>query len=134
MIRLAVLLAALLCAGCGPTAIQTQATAANTIARAANASTASLAETYTLRGEALIDGSSSRNEALALLQAHREQWRPVWAAIDALASAHDLWATSLESGIGSAEAAAALMAAWCDLAEAVRAVGERVPAIVRCGR
>jgi hypothetical protein len=116
--RVAAVLLGLLVA-CGPRA---EAVAADTIAQAADETSTALAETYALRGEALVSSARSRDEALSLLADHRARWRPVWEAIDALAAAHDAWATGLEAGRSSPEAVAALRAAACDVAAAARGV------------
>jgi hypothetical protein len=121
---------ALLClavalSACGPRA---EAVAADTIARAVNAATASLAETYAQQGEQLIAAAKTRATAETLLVDHRERWKPVWLAVDALSVAHDEVATAIEAGRPAHGEVAMMRAAWCELVRAVDLADATLPA------
>ncbi len=133
--RWLVIVLALVALGCPPSSTQVQARAqaqvANTIAVATNPVLVQLAETYARQGELLIERAKSRQEAVALLEAHRTRWRPVWAAVDALGAAHNAWATALEQGVSDPASAAAFVAAWCELEDVAVELGlsKKLPAL-----
>lgn len=131
-LRVVMLAFALVLMGCGGAAVRAQSQAANAIAVGANAALVTLAETYTLRGEALIDQAHSREEAEALLAEHRARWRPLWKAVDAFGATHNAWATGLETGMTSETTAAALVTAWCEIEDVAASLGVRVPEVIPC--
>lgn len=101
--------------GCTSAATQTQAVAADTVARVTNATLPSLVEAYDQEGLAAIEASDSRDEAEYRLELVREKWRPVWEALEVFASVHDAWATALEAGTDTAAIAAEVRDAYCTL-------------------
>lgn len=81
-----------------PAAINPQTVAAQTIAAVANAAGVTLAAAMRGEGNAAIASSTTADEARARIDAIETRWAPVWAAYDALALAHDAYATALEAG------------------------------------
>lgn len=133
VVRAMLAILALTLAACGPSAIQVQATAADRIAVVANSAGDTLAEQYAREGEALIESAGSKQEALDLLEAHRAKWRPTWRAWDAVAAAHDAYATALERGRVDAALVEQLREAWCEAVPLVEGVGVSLPEVVPCG-
>jgi hypothetical protein len=110
---------ALLCTDCGPTALQVQAVAADTVGRAANAMLPAMVSTYRLEGDEMIARAKTADEARAGLETIRDRWRPVWAAWEVFAVAHDAYATALGQGTATPQLAAELGDAYCLLRAAV---------------
>ena len=104
-----------LLSGCPST--QAQAVAADAMARALNAATPTLVADYQREGDAAIAGAPTAAEAEQALAGIRARWAPVWDALDTFASAHDSWATAIETG--ATPGLAELRGPWCDLRHAV---------------
>ena len=130
--------AGLLTTRCTASAVETQATAADRIARTLNAVEPRwIAESQRRAIAAARDlcsldaGPCDRAAAHAAADAVLSQWEPVVVAWDSFASAHDVWRTTLETCRArhdavcspSVEAAAALLRAVGTWRCAVRAVG-----------
>jgi hypothetical protein len=110
--------AVLWCAGCGPDARAAQARTADTVARVTNATLPAMVRAYELEGDRAIDRASSREEAEAALAKVRDKWRPIWAALEVFATAHDAWSTALEADEPTAALAVKVRAAYCALRSA----------------
>ena len=107
--------------GCVPTARQQHAIVASAMARGVNLSIPKIIQVYDLEKIAAIravhEKGGSRAEAERALQEVREQWRPVWVAIDSLAIAQDGYAGAIEKG--SPTNMSELLDAYCELSRAV---------------
>lgn len=118
-------------AGCAPSARQTQAVTASAIAVVVNTSVDALLVEAESREMAIVRDAQDRDTAEAGLTADRARWAPVWAAVDALAVAHDQWATALETG-GTIDPQAT-EEAFCDLRRVAREFLEIPDPLGLCG-
>lgn len=122
MIRIvAVLILSLI--GCTPGALQVQAATADAIGRAVNASAPLLVQAYELDCSAAVDRAPA-GEGRAALADCRARWRPLWASLDALAAAQELWVAQLAAG--SVPDWAALLRAACAVPRVVAALAPEV--------
>lgn len=94
--RVVVLALAVVLAGCSAQQRQAQIVVASSFASAANRAGDLLQRVYQQQGMAVIDKASTRAEADAGLAKVRSEWAPVWAAVDKVRAAQDVWATALE--------------------------------------
>lgn len=115
MIRAIIVVLALATIGCGDVGRQIQIRTANATAVGANAALPMLVDRYRSESLAAIDRAETREVAEAKLSAIDRQWDPIWEAWDALATAQDAWASSLESDGDTAAALAALRIAYCGI-------------------
>jgi len=98
--------------GCAPSALQTQARAANALALGANETLPLLESAYRAEGMRAIDAAHTEQEATLALVRIRQRWQPVWGlcaddqagpshhchdgAWPALVAAQNAWARALE--------------------------------------
>lgn len=125
------LLLVLALAGCTSSATGVQARIADGIGVAANQSLPMLVNRYESMGDQILQrlkerGDVSMEEARAAIQAHKDNWAPVWKAWESLQVAQNGYADALEQKLPLAAIVTELREAFCELRAAWP---EDIPAI-----
>ena len=110
------LVVALGCFGCGPSA---QNAAATAVAHATNAATVTLLETERFDAELAVAEAETAEDAREGVRRVRERWDPIWDAVHALRLAHDAYR---EGG-----PLAAVVEAYCSLRHLASQRGVALP-------
>lgn len=105
----------LLVASCTHSITSIQAKTADSLAISANVALPVLIQVYREQGNVAIDNAKTEQEARVAIAKIEAQWMPVWDAWRVLKSAHESYATILESGGDSAVALHELRVAYCSL-------------------
>jgi hypothetical protein len=109
--------------GCAAQQRQAQKVVASSFAVAANDVGDVLQRAYAQEGLDAIAKAKTRQDAEASLDQIRAKWRPVWAALDKVRAAQNVWATALERGDDLDrvnDAARGVIGAYCALEGAAK--------------
>ncbi|MEM6791542.1 MAG: hypothetical protein AAF715_28755 [Myxococcota bacterium] len=110
-----------------------QAITADRVAYAVDTAGGVLAEAERDEGLAEIAKASTRAEGVAAADAVRARYEPVWAAYNALESAHVTWVGIIQSGGKVTEGVvASVLRSWCTLSALLAELDHPLPAILPC--